>query len=118
MASLAAPVACNQPADLSRCGAGVRQGELLAQWRGNLSDPGGNLATWTGIGPCPGAAAAPWAGIACDEAGTAVAAINVSAFGLSGPIMADWTAFSSLLVGLPASRHDLNQQMPASQQVH
>lgn len=56
----------------------------LNVWKGSVSDPRGRLSSWQGTNACN--ATRPWAGVSCSADGFDVVALNVSGFGLSGPL--------------------------------
>lgn len=80
-ATLAAPSTCKPSPS---CPQVVADQQALTAWKANVSDPRGQLATWLGPNPC--SRSQPWAAVNCSDDGLAVVGLNVSGFGLQGPV--------------------------------
>lgn len=79
--ALAAPSTCKST---SNCPPALTDQQALMGWKASLSGNTSRLASWQGPNPC--SASQPWSGVTCSEDGFAVVALNVSGFGLSGPL--------------------------------
>lgn len=78
---LTAPASCKPT---SNCPTALREQQVLMAWRAGLSDPAGKLSSWQGPNPC--SPSQTWAGVQCSEDNFAVVGLDVSGFGLAGPL--------------------------------
>ncbi|WIA22990.1 hypothetical protein OEZ86_009908 [Tetradesmus obliquus] len=109
LAPLTAPPSC-KPSEASTCLPALAASAALLAWKAQLTDSNSTLSNWTGASPCiPGR---PWPGVVCSEDRMAVVAVNVSGFGLQGPLPGGLAALSSLQV-LDVSRNRLQGDLPA-----
>lgn len=83
----------------------------LLLWKGAVLDPYGSLSSWQGSNPCN--KTNPWAGITCSADGFDVVSVNVSGFGLSGPLP-PLQGLLQLKVGDFVTPHDTIQQHSCS----
>eukprot|EP00775_Hariotina_reticulata_P011531 gene11531-11674_t len=87
----------------------LRDAKVLLSWKAQLQDPSLRLSNWNGINPCqPGR---HWAGIGCSDDNMGVVVVNISGFGLSGPLPGNLAALSRLQV-LDVSNNRLSGELP------
>lgn len=86
------------PVSMSDCAPYLSDAKVLYNWKVMLADPNGRLSDWDG-GPDICGPTTPWAGIKCNENRTAVTSVNISGFGVIGPLPNSLGQLSFLQVG-------------------